>query len=84
MIGRALFLSLICGIYAFITLPILVVLVASVSTTPYLVFPPKGFTLRSFTDIAHLSDFIEAFEYSIEVAVASTVLSIFWEPRSPW
>ncbi len=76
MIGRALFHGFIGLIYLFITLPILVVLVASVSTTPYLVFPPKGFTLRWFSDITSLGDFITAFEYSFEVAVLATALSM--------
>ncbi len=76
MIGRALFHAFIGLIYLFITLPILVVLVASVSTTPYLVFPPRGFTLRWFADLNQLGDFIVAFEYSFEVAILATALSM--------
>ncbi|MFI5012387.1 MAG: ABC transporter permease [Hyphomicrobiales bacterium] len=70
------FLVLVTAIYVFIVGPILVVLVASISTTPYLAFPPAGFTLRWFREILTLGEFTDALVYSLEVAAFATVLSL--------
>ena len=73
---RWFFNALIGLIYAFIVLPILVVLVASVSTTNYLTFPPQGFTLKWFVGLGQLDNYIDAFRYSLVVALASTAISL--------
>jgi ABC-type spermidine/putrescine transport system, permease component II len=74
---RILFNLLVIAICAFILAPVLVVLVASVSPTPFLVFPPRGFTLRWFTDIVTLNQYWNAFKFSLLVASLATVLSVF-------
>ncbi len=76
LLGRGLFGGVIAAIYAFILAPIAVVLVASISTTPYLTFPPAGFTLRWFAEIVLLGEFTGALRYSLEVAALATVLSL--------
>ena len=73
---RAPFLLLIALIDAFILLPILVVLIASVSTTNYLTFPPQGFTLKWFAGLTQLDNYIDAFRYSLVVAIAATILAL--------
>lgn len=73
---RFLFNLLIAAICLFILAPVLVVLMASVSPTPFLVFPPQGFTLRWFTDIVTLNQYWNAFKFSLLVASLSTVLSV--------
>jgi putative spermidine/putrescine transport system permease protein len=75
-VARVLWVLLIGLICAFVLAPILVVLVASVSRTPYLVFPPSGFTLRWFTDMVELRDFLDAFRFSLLVAALATALSL--------
>jgi ABC-type spermidine/putrescine transport system permease subunit II len=75
-IGRLAFNALILAICAFILAPILVVLVASISTTPFLSFPPAGFTFRWFGEILLLDDFVAAFRFSLTVAVLATILSL--------
>lgn len=75
-IGRAALGLLVALISVFVLAPILVVLVASVSTTPYLTFPPAGFTTRWFTDIVELRDYISAFRFSLTVALMATALSL--------
>ena len=70
------FRALIGLIYAFILLPILVVLVASVSTTNYLTFPPQGFTLKWFAGLVRLDNYVDAFRYSIAIAAAATAISV--------
>ena len=63
-------------IYVFIVAPIVVVLVASVSTTPFLTFPPAGFTLRWFQEIIILGEFTDALRFSLEVAAIATIISL--------
>lgn len=71
-----LFRLLIALICVYILAPILVVLMASVSPTPFLVFPPQGFTLRWFTDIVTLNQYWGAFKFSLQVAFFATILSV--------
>lgn len=75
-LAAAAFTALIVAIAIFVLAPIVVVLVASVSTTPYLSFPPAGFTLRWFTDIVELRDYLAAFRFSLTIAVLATALSL--------
>ena len=75
-LGRALWSGLILAICIFVLAPIVVVLVASVSTTPYLTFPPAGFTLRWFADLEELRDYFDAFRFSLLVAALATALSL--------
>jgi putative spermidine/putrescine transport system permease protein len=75
-LGRVAFNTLIVAICTFILAPIVVVLVASISTTPFLSFPPAGFTFRWFGEIMLLDDFVEAFRFSLTVAVLATALSL--------
>ncbi len=63
-------------IYIFILAPIIVVLVASISTTPFLTFPPAGFTLKWFQQIVTLGEFTDALRFSMVVAAFATVLSV--------
>jgi putative spermidine/putrescine transport system permease protein len=67
---------LIAFICFFILAPLLVVLMASVSPTSYLSFPPQGFTLRWFTETGKLVRYWEAFKFSIQVAFFATTLSL--------
>lgn len=73
---RLLFGLLITAICIFILAPVVVVLIASVSPTPFLTFPPRGFTLRWFTDIVTLTQYWRAFVFSFQVAILATVLSV--------
>jgi putative spermidine/putrescine transport system permease protein len=63
-------------IYAFILAPIVVVLVASVSKTPFLTFPPAGFTLQWFQQIVTLGQFTDALRFSVTVGILATALSM--------
>jgi putative spermidine/putrescine transport system permease protein len=67
-------------IYIFILAPIVVVLVASISTTPFLTFPPAGFTLKWFQQIVTLGEFTDALRFSMVVAAFATVLSVILGP----
>jgi putative spermidine/putrescine transport system permease protein len=71
--GRCAAVSL---IYLFILAPILVVLLASLSRTPTLSFPPSGFTLHWFGEIVTLGEFTAAFRFSLQVAILATLLAL--------
>ena len=75
-IGRWVLRAAVAVIYVFILAPIVVVLLASVSRTPFLRFPPSGFTLRWFGEIIALGEFTSALRFSLVVAVCATLLSL--------
>ncbi len=60
-------------LFAFLTLPMVVVALLSFSSSPYLVFPPPGFSLRWYE--AYFADpiWIDATLRSVKVALATTV-----------
>ena len=60
-------------VFAFLTLPMIIVALLSVSASPYLVFPPPGFSLRWYA--AYFADpiWIDATVRSVKVALATTV-----------
>jgi putative spermidine/putrescine transport system permease protein len=62
-------------ILAFLALPILVVIPSSFSDDVTLAFPPRGFTLRWFANIAARPEFLSAFLLSVKVALAATAIS---------
>ena len=62
-----------CGVvFAFLTLPMVIVALLSFSSSPYLVFPPPGFSLRWYA--AYFSDtiWIDATIRSVKVALTTT------------
>lgn len=63
-----------CGlIFAFLTLPIVVVVLLSFSSSPYLVFPPPGFSLRWYAAYVNDPTWIDATIRSVKVATATTI-----------
>jgi len=57
-------------------LPVIVVVLASVTTTSYLTVPPKGFTLDWYWQVLGDSSYREAILFSLQLAVTATVLSL--------
>lgn len=55
--------------------PVLVVIATSITTTAYPVFPPRGFTLRWFTEVLGSPEYLEAMRVSAVLAGASTVIA---------
>lgn len=56
----------------FILAPLLVTVAISVSDTPYIVFPPRGFTLSWYAKVLADTDFQESLSFSFTLAVAVT------------
>jgi len=73
--GRALGLVAVALLVGFLLLPLLVLLGTSVSTTSYLAFPPKGFTLHWFTAVLADEAWMDAIWVSTKIATLATVLA---------
>ena len=56
----------------FILAPLLVTVAISISDTPYVVFPPKGFTFGWYAKVLQDPDFQESLTFSFTLAVAVT------------
>jgi putative spermidine/putrescine transport system permease protein len=75
MAGKVLWRALIALLYLFVLAPILVVLVVSFDTSPYLVFPPTGFSFHSYALVFSNHGFVRGFQVSVVVAVVVAVLA---------
>jgi putative spermidine/putrescine transport system permease protein len=62
-------------VYIFLAAPIVVVLFSSLTTTDYIVFPPKGLTLKWYTELVNHPEFIQSFMLSIGVAFGTSIIS---------
>nr|WP_319484860.1 ABC transporter permease [uncultured Cohaesibacter sp.] len=56
--------------------PIIIVIGTSISDTPYLAFPPHGFTLKWYQKVFELNNFVESFVTSMEVALGGTMIAL--------
>lgn len=73
---RALYLGINGAIVFFLLAPIAIVAVFAFNSTPYISFPPVGFTLGWFEKFFGSSEFMNALWLSLRVAVAVLVLSM--------
>ncbi|MBN8957302.1 MAG: ABC transporter permease [Rhizobiales bacterium] len=62
--------------FAFMLLPIVVVVLVGFSSTDYIVFPIEGFSLKWFWRVYEYKPFLQSFVVTFEVAIVSTVLAI--------
>jgi len=60
----------------FMLMPLAIVIVSSISASEFLVFPPRGLSLRWYAEIAQSSDYLNAAWLSLRLALVVTVLSI--------
>lgn len=68
-IGRAGLPILTVVICAFIVLPLAVVIAFSVTTSPYVVFPPTGFSLRWYQQVLSSQEYIGSLVLSLQITV---------------
>jgi len=65
-------------VFIFLLSPLAVVIIASFSPTPLVVFPPKGISLKWYGNIFSSStNFLEGFVNSMKVGVLATAVDIF-------
>jgi putative spermidine/putrescine transport system permease protein len=60
----------------YLLLPLLVIISVSFSDTAYIEFPPRGFTIKWYTQFLQDPSYLQAFQVSIELAVLSTAVAI--------
>ena len=75
MIGRVAWRALITVLYLFLLAPILVVLVVSFDTSPYLSFPPTGFSFHSYARVFTNQGFLRGFQVSVVVGLVVAALA---------
>ena len=63
-------------ILAVLTAPVIIILGTSFTTTPYLVFPPKGLTFKWYAQLAHDPSWLNAAWLSVQVAAVSAVAAV--------
>src|SRR5262245_33255843 len=60
----------------FILSPLIIIIGGSFTETTYVAFPPKGFTLRWYEQLAGRQDFLRSFLFSIVLGLACTAASM--------
>lgn len=63
-------------VYAFLLLPVVVIVLAAFSATSYLSVPPKGLTLRWFLEVLRDPAYLSAIWYSFQLAALTTAGSL--------
>ena len=63
-------------ILALVVAPLLVPVLMSISDTPYIVFPPKGFTLKWYGEVLANPEARGSFLFSLELAAIVTAVSL--------
>lgn len=62
-------------LYLFLLAPIIIVVIAAFNSGQYLRFPPEGFSLRWFQKFLESEPFVDAFLFSVRLAIIVTVLA---------
>lgn len=60
----------------YLQLPLLAIISVSFSDTAYIEFPPRGFTIKWYTQFLQDPSYVQAFQVSIKLAVLSTVIAV--------
>jgi putative spermidine/putrescine transport system permease protein len=74
-VGSLLLRALALLTLGYLMLPIVVIVGASFTTSDFLTFPPRGFTLRWYATFVHAPGWVESFQLSLELATATTVVA---------
>ena len=63
-------------VFGFLLLPVVVVVLASLSRTSYLTVPPQGVTLRWFVAVLQDAEYVRAIGFSLVLALVATLGSL--------
>jgi len=63
-------------VFAFLMLPVVVIVLASLSRTSYLTVPPRGLTLSWFTKVLSDPEYVHAIVWSVLLALVATAGSL--------
>jgi len=61
--------------YVFLLLPMVVIFIVSFTETQYVVFPPRGFSLRWYIECLSLEEFLSSFKISVYLAFFVSIIS---------
>ncbi|MES2972115.1 MAG: ABC transporter permease [Pseudomonadota bacterium] len=76
MKARSLLLNIyVCGVLAFVLVPIIVILPMAFSDTRYLTFPPKGFSFRWFIEFFSNARWMGAAAFSLTIAFGVAIVT---------
>lgn len=70
--GLGIYAGLVCLLSV---MPVLVIVIESFTASDYVVFPPKGFSLKWYVAAAAREEFVQSFVLSLMVACAASVLA---------
>ncbi|MFB0690338.1 ABC transporter permease subunit [Agrobacterium pusense] len=77
------------AILVFLTAPLVVVVILSFSSSPFVVFPPPGFSLQWWQKLANAADWHQSFFFSIQLGIAAAfvatiigTMGAFWLVRT--
>ncbi|QPB24324.1 ABC transporter permease subunit [Rhizobium sp. 007] len=77
------------AILMFLTAPLIVVVILSFSSSPFVVFPPPGFSLQWWQKLANAADWHQSFFFSIQLGIAAAfvatiigTMGAFWLVRT--
>ena len=74
-LARNLNLGFITLVYAFLLLPLVIVVFASFNAGEFLTFPPEGFSLRWYVSFFNAEAFVNSLFYSLRLAFLCTIVS---------
>lgn len=63
------------AILIFLTAPLVVVVMLSFSSSPFVVFPPPGFSMQWWQKLANATDWHQSFLFSIQLGVAAALVA---------
>jgi putative spermidine/putrescine transport system permease protein len=67
--------SFVVLVYLFLLAPVIVIVLASLTKTEYVVFPPQGLTLKWYAELVNHPEFIESMLLSFSVAALTALIS---------
>ncbi|HEY8535436.1 MAG TPA: ABC transporter permease [Vicinamibacterales bacterium] len=73
--SRVILNTVVALLYLFLLAPIIIVVIAAFNSGQYLRFPPEGFSLRWFQKFLESEPFVDAFLFSVRLAIFVTVLA---------
>ena len=75
-LGRATLPFYAALVLLFLQVPVIVVILASLTETSYLTVPPKGLSLKWYFDVLQDASYLKAITFSTVLALVSTFLSL--------
>jgi putative spermidine/putrescine transport system permease protein len=74
-LAHAVFLGLVLLLYVFLIAPIVIVVIASLNSGRFLVFPPEGLSLQWYAKFLDSGPFVRSFLFSLRLAAVVTLIT---------